>query len=473
MRTHGCALRIVFIALGVATTAAAAHAQTIGTFRWQLAPYCNVVTLTVTQNGGSFTLDGFDDQCGAAQRAAVAGTAFPNPDGSIGIGLAIVTAPGGTPLSVSATIAMSTISGAWRDSAGGSGTFVFSPSTASGTPRPVPVTAFPAGLSATGHTIVQVADPVGPSDAATKQYVDTAIPPPSRFKFQADGGFVAGGEVFVGTIPADGGGTRMMWHPNKAAFRAGTVQSDRWDNHLVGQYSAALGFDAMAGGMGSMAFGDQVLATNTAAIALGSGTEARGQASLAAGAATGACGVASIALGWLASTSTDPTTQFKCAGVSHQGAFIFSSSGPLSFFTTVADREFAARATGGFRFRTNAAATTGCNLPAGSGAFACSSDANLKRDFQPLEADEVLAKLARLDVSTWTFVDEPAVRHVGPTAQAFHAAFGLGADDTSISYTDINGINMRAIQALEERTRNLITEIAALRAELAALKERR
>ncbi len=57
-------------------------------------------------------------------------------------------------------------------------------------------------------------------------------------------------------------------------------------------------------------------------------------------------------------------------------------------------------------------------------------------------------------------------------AQDFHAAFGLGENDVSISYVDINGINMRAIQALEQRTRDLIAEIAMLRARLAAVEGR-
>ena len=41
---------------GLATLAAlivavAAEAQSLGTFRWQLQPYCNVITVTVVQDG--------------------------------------------------------------------------------------------------------------------------------------------------------------------------------------------------------------------------------------------------------------------------------------------------------------------------------------------------------------------------------------------------------------------------------------
>ncbi|MCC7180319.1 MAG: tail fiber domain-containing protein [Acidobacteria bacterium] len=112
-------------------------AQPLGTFRWQLQPYCNVVTVSVVQQGAQYQIDGTDDQCGAGQQAGVTGLAFLNPDGSIGFGLNIVTAPGGMPVHVDATIALATLGGTWRDSAGATGSFVFTPGTSSGgSPRP-------------------------------------------------------------------------------------------------------------------------------------------------------------------------------------------------------------------------------------------------------------------------------------------------------------------------------------------------
>ena len=43
-------------------------AQVFGTFSWQMQPFCNVVTLTLTSVTGNFTLDGSDDQCGATKK---------------------------------------------------------------------------------------------------------------------------------------------------------------------------------------------------------------------------------------------------------------------------------------------------------------------------------------------------------------------------------------------------------------------
>ena len=59
------------------------HAQSLGTFRWQLQPYCNIITVQVTQIGSVYRLEGTDDRCGAgADQSSVIGTAFQNPDGT-------------------------------------------------------------------------------------------------------------------------------------------------------------------------------------------------------------------------------------------------------------------------------------------------------------------------------------------------------------------------------------------------------
>jgi hypothetical protein len=128
-----------------------ATAQNLGVFRWQLQPYCNVVTVNVAQSGAVYTLDGYDDQCGAPARAPLVGLATPNPDGTIGLGLHIVTVPGGRAVSVDARISLATLGGSWTDSAGNTGTAVFN-GAASGSPRPAPT--IPAGAIAPGSISV-------------------------------------------------------------------------------------------------------------------------------------------------------------------------------------------------------------------------------------------------------------------------------------------------------------------------------
>src|SRR5262245_65876035 len=73
----------------------------------------------------------------AATVAPVIGVAALNPDGTIELGLNHVTSPGGAPVHVDAAVTLPSISGTWRDSAGSSGTFAFTPGAgAGGNPRP-------------------------------------------------------------------------------------------------------------------------------------------------------------------------------------------------------------------------------------------------------------------------------------------------------------------------------------------------
>jgi len=171
MSTHR--FRTVLVAAILGATASSAAAQPIGTFRWQQQPYCNVLTVNVVQTGSVYHLDGFDDQCGALTRASVVGLAFFNPNGTIGIGLTVVTTPGATPLHLDATLNWPSVSGTWRDSAGATGPFVFTPGApVAGSARPIPTPSFPAGLTVGGGAITNVGTPVAATDAANKAYVD-------------------------------------------------------------------------------------------------------------------------------------------------------------------------------------------------------------------------------------------------------------------------------------------------------------
>jgi hypothetical protein len=135
MRKH---LVMGLVIVGGLAAVGSAEAQPLGTFRWQQEPYCNVITLNVVQSDGVFQLDGFDDECGAPMRSAVIGTAFQNPDGSIGMGLTVVTA-GGLSFPLDATLALSSLSGTWRSSAYPSGAWLYTPGPGHpGSPRPAP-----------------------------------------------------------------------------------------------------------------------------------------------------------------------------------------------------------------------------------------------------------------------------------------------------------------------------------------------
>ena len=81
-----------------------------------------------------------------------------------------------------------------------------------------------------------------------------------------------------------------------------------------------------------------------------------------------------------------------------------------------------------------------------------------------------------MPIERWSFRGAPGVTHIGPVAQDFYEAFGLGTSDTTIGHMDASGISLRAIQALEARSREqndaLVRENEILKTELAALRER-
>jgi trimeric autotransporter adhesin len=99
------------------------------------------------------------------------------------------------------------------------------------------------------------------------------------------------------------------------------------------------------------------------------------------------------------------------------------------------------------------------------------SDRNLKQGFAGVDAQMVLARVAALPVTTWSYKTQPEQKHLGPVAQDFRAAFGLGQDDTSISTVDESGVALAAIQGLNQKLNEKDARISALEKELSELKE--
>ncbi|HEY8090336.1 MAG TPA: tail fiber domain-containing protein [Polyangiaceae bacterium] len=103
----------------------------------------------------------------------------------------------------------------------------------------------------------------------------------------------------------------------------------------------------------------------------------------------------------------------------------------------------------------------------------CVSDRNLKRDIEPVDAQAVLEHVARMPVSTWSYkTDDPSLRHMGPMAQDFKAAFDLGDTDKAYNPIDAHGVTFAAIQALYERVQAQDARIERLERENASLRAR-
>ncbi len=101
------------------------------------------------------------------------------------------------------------------------------------------------------------------------------------------------------------------------------------------------------------------------------------------------------------------------------------------------------------------------------------SDVNVKSNIEALDGNLVLAKLDAMPVTEWSYRwESPSVRHIGPMAQDFHAAFGLGTDETKISPRDMAGVTMAAIKALRAELMERDAEIAKQREQILALQAR-
>jgi hypothetical protein len=113
-------------------------------------------------------------------------------------------------------------------------------------------------------------------------------------------------------------------------------------------------------------------------------------------------------------------------------------------------------------------------LPPGAeycGTTCPKSDRNVKHAFVSVDPEAILQSVAALDISQWSYNDDPAnARHIGPMAQDFHAAFGTGNSDRCIPTVDSSGVALAAIQALYQRVQHIDEETKALRSENESLR---
>jgi hypothetical protein len=266
---------------------------------------------------------------------------------------------------------------------------------------------------------------------------------------------VAGGQSntasgWAATVAGGYGNTASGW--------AATVGGG-WINTASG-YAATVG-----GGWFNTASGDR------ATVAGGLGNTASDYAATVPG---GKSNIASGAYSFAAGNGAEAT---------HHGSFVWSSDR-----VTASERysQFRARAEGGVRFDVNnwhwiniwddgtnvISTSTGARLTIG-GSWTNASDRDLKENFAAVDGQEVLARLAEVAITTWNYEAEgSSIQHMGPTAQDFYAAFGLGDSDVSIGTVDADGVALAAAQGLYELSRQQAARIEGLEAQNANLEAR-
>ena len=160
-----------------------------------------------------------------------------------------------------------------------------------------------------------------------------------------------------------------------------------------------------------------------------------------------------------------------------QGSFIWADSREFDFQPSVANF-FGVRATGGVGVTVAIDPTTGgvtqfCNFLPGYSGWSCTSDRNAKENFVAVDGGDILRRLVAMPISTWNFKGaDPAIRSLGPTAQDFYAAFGLGNDDKVITTSNLASVGLAAIQGLHVLVQQQAAKIEVQRQTIAAQEER-
>jgi hypothetical protein len=294
-----------------------------------------------------------------------------------------------------------------------------------------------------------------------------------------DYSFAAGGSdnIASGDYATIGGGTTNVVSGTYATVAGGTtnVVSGTYATVAGGKENTAIGAYATIGGGGyNTASGYQ------ATIGGGQANTASGNwATVAGGDNNTASGMdATVAGGWNNTASGESATisggeyntasgdysfaAGRRANAAADGCFVWGDSTDADFNCSNPNR-FMVRASGGVYLYTNSTASTGAYLAPNSGSWSSLSDRNAKENFGSVDPEYVLEQVVQMPVSTWNYIGEAdGIRHLGPMAQDFYAAFGLGDSERYINTLDANGVALTAIQGLYAKNQALATENAAL-----------
>jgi hypothetical protein len=219
------------------------------------------------------------------------------------------------------------------------------------------------------------------------------------------------------------------------------------------------GYDNSAGGVGSFAAGNQAKALHQGAFVWADSQDAGFASS----------GNDQFCIRAQGGVQLDPTTSLVCGTQTRQMLNLYSSTYGIGvqnddmYFRTDDEfwwykggshsDEFGNAGGGTMLMRLGA---TGNLIIAGT--LTQNSDRNVKGGFQPVDSRLVLEKIAAMPFTRWHYTNNVATPHVGPMAQDFYAAFGLGEDDKHITTVDEGGIALAAIQGLNQKMEDRLKE---------------
>ncbi len=284
---------------------------------------------------------------------------------------------------------------------------------------------------------------------------------------------IGGGEENYagGTASAIGGGQFNETYGGSASIGGGDSNTALGVRSTIGGggFNTAGGLSSVVGGGASNAANDEF-----ATVGGGNSNEASGRwAAVGGGDRNSASGLYSTVAGGQLNEASGAGSMAAGinANAAHDGTFVWADSSGSAFSSTGPD-QFLVRASGGVTFFSDTGTTTGVNLPAGSGSFSSLSDRNAKTNFSVVNQREILERLLGIPIATYNYKTQDGVRHIGPMAQDFAAAFGVGEDERRISVVDADGVALAAIQGLYQMLGERESQIAAQESQIANLRQR-
>ncbi len=243
-----------------------------------------------------------------------------------------------------------------------------------------------------------------------------------------------------------GAGTRMLWYPKSAAFRAGGVTGTQWDNANIGLYSTAFGYDTKASGIGATVVGESCTATGSHTLVSGylssasqDGGVALGMQNTSTGASATAIGRVSRAYGYVATSvgyDADASGNYSVALGSHvstngkSGSFALGDSTSSTTSNDVVN-QMMMRFSGGYKLYTDAAATQGAQLT-NSGVMKYMNNVSGSYDTRSLTDKGYVDSVVALAQAAATFDDTL-------TGNLYTNGYLLTADGTTGALISSNG----------------------------------
>lgn len=303
---------------------------------------------------------------------------------------------------------------------------------------------------------------------------------------------VGGGEgnTAHGSDATVAGGNQNTASGNSATVGGGENNNATAEDATIcgGSYNTADAIGSFIGGGGydgNYGAGNKVQ-SKAAAICGGFGNNIPGGAIysfIGGGAFNTASGASSTVDGGTNNTASGDSSWAAGANAvaNNDGSFVWSDDSGTAT-TSFVKNQFMARASGGVVFLTDtgpsptsySSGSSGVALRPGTTSWSTISDRNAKKNFAPVDGEAVLGKLDAVPVQSWNYKWEAETNtpHIGPMAQDFKAAFYPGRDDKTISTLEFDGVELAAIQALNQKLKAESSEIQNLRQRNDLLEQR-